>query len=102
MIKKYQISERAIYDLEKIWLYTLNKWSREQADRYHNLIIDEFEFIAENYELCRKINYVRFGYKMSKVKSHLIFFKKTKGNIIEIIRILHQNMDIENRLKNND
>ncbi|MDP4275070.1 MAG: type II toxin-antitoxin system RelE/ParE family toxin, partial [Bacteroidota bacterium] len=39
---------------------------------------------------------------MSKVKSHLIFFKKTEDNIMEIIRILHQNMDIENRLKNDD
>jgi len=35
---------------------------------------------------------------MSKVKSHLIFFKKKEDNIVEIIRILHQNMDIENRL----
>ena len=37
MIKKYRISEQAISDLGKIWLYTLNKWSREQADRTHNL-----------------------------------------------------------------
>jgi toxin ParE1/3/4 len=39
---------------------------------------------------------------MSKVKSHLIFYRKAEDNIIEIIRILHQNMDIENRLKNDD
>ncbi|NJK86461.1 MAG: type II toxin-antitoxin system RelE/ParE family toxin [Bacteroidales bacterium] len=99
MIKKYRISEKAISDLEKIWLYTFNKWSREQADRYHNLIVDEIEYIVENFEFCRKMDYVRAGYRMSKVKSHLIFFKKAEDNIIEIIRILHQNMDIENRLK---
>jgi toxin ParE1/3/4 len=102
MNKKYRISEKAISDLENIWLHTLNKWSREQADRYHNLIIDEINFIADHYELCRKMDYVRSGYRMSKVKSHLIFCKKHKDNIIEIIRILHQNMDIENRLKNDD
>jgi toxin ParE1/3/4 len=102
MIKKYRISEKAISDLEKIWLYTLNKWSREQADRYHNLIMDEIEYIVDNFDLCRKMDYVRVGYKMSKVKSHLIFCKTTEDNIIEIIRILHQNMDIENRLKEND
>jgi len=102
MNNKYRISEKAIFDLEKIWLYTLNKWSIEQADRYHNLIIDEIQFIVDNYELCGKMDYVRTGYRMSKVKSHLIFFKKTEDNIIEIIRILHQNMDIENRLKNDD
>lgn len=102
MNKKFRISEKAISDLEKIWLYTLNKWSREQADRYHNLIIDEIKFIVDNYELCRKMDYVRMGYRMSKVKSHLIFFKKTDDKIIDIIRILHQNMDIEARLKNED
>jgi len=102
MNNKYRISQKAIFDLEKIWLYTLNNWSREQADRYHNLIINEIKFIVDNYESCRKIDYVRTGYRMSKVKSHLIFFKKTEDNTIEIIRILHQNMDIENRLKNDD
>ncbi|MBK8806545.1 MAG: type II toxin-antitoxin system RelE/ParE family toxin [Bacteroidales bacterium] len=99
---KYRISDKAIFDIEKIWLYTLNKWSREQADRYHNLIVDEIKFIVGNFELCKKMDHVRAGYRMSKVKSHLIFFKKTEDDIIEIIRILHQNMDIENRLKNDD
>ncbi len=48
------------------------------------------------------MDYIRTGYKMSNVKSHLIFFRKVDDNIIEIIRILHQNIDIEDRLKNDD
>jgi toxin ParE1/3/4 len=73
MKKNYLISSKAISDLEKIWLYTLKKWSKEQADRYHNLIVDEIEYIAENYEICRRIDHIRPGYRISKVKSHLIF-----------------------------
>lgn len=99
MIQKYRISEKAIDDLEKIWLYTLKKWSLEQADRYHNLIVNEIEFISENFNLSRKIDYIRTGYRISKVKSHLILYKKSVDGIIEIVRILHQKMDIENRLK---
>ena len=99
MIRRYRISEKAVTDLEKIWLYTLNKWSLEQADRYHNLIINEIEYIADNFNLSRRMDYVRSGYRMSKVKSYLIFYKKNEDDIIEVIRILHQNMDIENRLK---
>ena len=99
MIPKYRISEKALEDLEKIWLYTLKKWSLEQADRYHNLIINEIEFITNNYNLSRKVDYIRTGYKISSVKSHLIFYKKSEDGIIEIVRILHQKMDIENRLK---
>ena len=102
MIKKYRISKKAISDLEKIWLFTLNNWSREQADRYHHLIIIEIEYMVDNFDLCPRMDHIRVGYKMSKVKSHLIFFKKAEDNIIEIIRILHQNMDIENRLKKKD
>ena len=94
-----QIYIENIYDLEKIWLFTLNKWSKEQADRYHNLIIDEIEYIVDNFELSRRIDYIRPGYRMTKVKSHLIFFRMPEGNVLEIIRILHQSMDIENRLK---
>lgn len=99
MIRKYRISEKAIEDLEKIWLYTLKKWSVEQADRYHNLIMNEIAFIATNFNLSRKIDYIRAGYRISKVKSHLIFYKKSEDNIIVIVRILHQNMDVENRIK---
>jgi len=99
MIPKYRIREKAIEDLEKIWLYTYRKWSLEQADRYHNLIINEIEFIVKNFNLNRYAGHIRTDYRTSKVKSHLIFYKKTSDEIIEIVRILHQNMDIENRLK---
>lgn len=94
---KYRISEKAITDLENIWLYTFKKWSKEQADRYHNLIIQEIEFIVDNFNLCRKVDYIRAGYRMTKVKSLLIFLRKS-DDFIEIIRILHENMDVENRL----
>ena len=99
MKTKYRISERALDDLERIWIYTLNKWSKEQADRYHKLLIDEIEYITDNFELCRNVDHIRAGYSVSKVKSHMIFFKKSDDNIVDVIRILHQMMDIENRLE---
>jgi toxin ParE1/3/4 len=39
MIQQYRISEKAIEDLEKIWIYTFKKWSKEQAGRYHKLLL---------------------------------------------------------------
>ncbi|WP_154662325.1 type II toxin-antitoxin system RelE/ParE family toxin [Vaginella massiliensis] len=41
---------------------------------------------------------IKKNYRCSKIKSHLIFFKKTKSNEIEVIRVLHEKMDIENQL----
>ena len=93
----YIISKRAVSDLEKIWLYTFNTWSVEQADRYYSLIIDEIEYICRNIDSGKSMNYVRKGYRASKVKSHLIFYP-VYNDTVEIIRILHERMDIDNRL----
>ena len=99
MNKKYRISQQAIEDLENIWIYTLKKWSKEQANRYYNLIIEEIEFVADNFMIGKSAEQTRKNYRVTKVKSHLIFYRKTENNIIEIIRILHERMDIPGRLK---
>jgi toxin ParE1/3/4 len=95
----YKISNEASYDLEKIWLYTFENWSLEQADRYLNLIFDEIEYLCLKPNSGTDFSYVRKGFFKSKVKSHLIFYRvNTKLNELEIIRILHQMMDIDNHL----
>ena len=93
----FVISKIAVSDLEDIWLYTVGNWSVEQADRYYNLIFDEVNFICRNINTGKSIEHVRKGYRASKVKSHLIFFR-VKNDTVEIIRILHEQMDIKNRL----
>jgi toxin ParE1/3/4 len=96
---EFVISEKALEDINNIWIFTAENWSEEQADRYYNLIIDEIEYIVQNFEMARDLGKIRKKYKYSKVKSHLIFFKKDKSNEIEIVRVLHERMDIEKRLK---
>lgn len=93
----YVISKKAVSDLEEIWLYTVEKWSLALADRYYKLIFDEIDFICRNSNAGKSMEHVRKGYRASKVKSHLIFYR-VFNNTIEVIRILHERMDIENRL----
>lgn len=95
----YRISEKAVEDLENIWVYTFEKWSAEQADRYYQLIINEIEFISKHYNTGKAMDHIKKGYRASIVKSHLIFYRIGQDNVIEIIRILHQRMDIENKIK---
>lgn len=89
--------EKAVEDLENIWIYTLQNWSLEQADRYHSLIYKEIDFLALKPALGKDMSHLRKGYRCSKVKSHIIFYKCGVLEI-EIIRILHESMDIPNRL----
>ncbi len=96
---KYRFTNEAVKDLEEIWSYTNKKWSIEQADRYYNLIIDEIEFISSNPHLGKSIDYIKEGYKSTKVKSHVVFYKQHENDTILIVKILHQNMDIKKRMK---
>ena len=96
---KYRITNLASQDLENIWLYTFENWSIEQADRYLNLIIDEIEYLAQKPDSGSVFSSVRKGYYRSRIKSHFIFYRiDHKNDVVEIIRILHQRMDIGNRL----
>ncbi len=96
---KYRISNKAIEDLEGIWVYTYKNWSVEQADRYYKLIIDEIEFVAKNFYSGKSMAHIKKGYRASLVKSHMIFYRIVNEDHIEIIRILHQMMDVESNLK---
>lgn len=94
----YKISNEALNDLQNIWIYTFKNWSIAQADRYFNLIMDEIEYLSENPNNGKDYGHVRQGYYCSKVKSHLVFYKiNAEQNEIEIIRILHQQMDIDSK-----
>lgn len=95
----YLISEEALNDLESIWVYTNEVWSEAQADRYLNFIFDEIELISKDPAQGKEYSHVREGYYQISVKSHFIFYRLSKSEQeIEIVRILHQRMDIENRL----
>jgi len=93
----YVISKKAIADMEEIWLYTVDTWSVTQADRHYSLIFDEIGYICKNTTAGKTMDHVRKGYRASKVKSHLIFYRIINGTV-EIIRILHERMDIDSRL----
>jgi toxin ParE1/3/4 len=96
---KYRISNQVVEDINNIWIYTFNKWSKEQADRYYDLIIKEIEFVSDNFMMGKSVEETRKNYRVTKIKSHLIFYKKLENEIVEIVRILHQRMDVKKYLK---
>lgn len=90
----YLLSNRAEKDLIDIWQYTLNKWSREQADIYTRKLLDACTFISTAPELVGiSYDHVLGGYRALPVGKHLVFYKIINGKVL-IVRFLHQRMDV--------
>lgn len=93
----FQISTLALEDLENIWEYTVEQWSKEQANKYYNEIFEVIDRICENSDTGKTIDDIKKGHRRTNVKSHMIIYK-VKGKTMYIDRILHQKMDIEKHL----
>ena len=95
---KYKISVKAQTDLINIWEYTYENWSLEQADRYIMILTDQFQEIAKNPNTGKNYEGLERDYRGFQIKSHVIFYEHMENEFVEIIRILHKRMDLENRL----
>ena len=93
MPQKCVLSPMAEADLEEIWIYTAQEWSREQAEIYTNDIVDAFEDIAAGKKVGRPA-LVREGYRKTLIGRHAIYYQN-RSEVIAIIRILHQSMDVD-------
>lgn len=95
---KVILRQEAIDDLNDIWDYTFKKWSEKQADKYYATIKLVCNRIGENPDVGKEyygINKNLLGFKSGK---HIIFYQSLTENKIEVIRILHERMDIKNKL----
>jgi toxin ParE1/3/4 len=98
MDSSYKLTNKAVDDLTTIWKYTIEKWSEQQADKYYSSLLDSCQAIANNPELGKNYFGIApdlFGLKTNR---HIIFYRKLIDKPIEITRILHERMDLENRL----
>ena len=95
---KVILRQEAIDDLNSIWDYTFEQWSESQADKYYATIKFACQAIGINPELGRE--YVGISNSLLGLKSgkHIIFYHLISENEIEVIRILHERMDLKNKL----
>ena len=96
---KFFLSNRAVEDLSSIWNYTCEKWSERQADLYYHLLINAFEKLVRNPGIGIKYFDIFPGLRGLKIGHHLVFYFVTEGRDVEIVRILHERMDVAGRMK---
>lgn len=86
-------------DLFNIYLYTYQTWGADQAKTYTDALKAAINRIAEKPERpeTKDRSSLYPGCRSYLMKRHLIFYR-VSGDYLEIMRILHGNMDITSRL----
>ena len=93
----YRLSPAAQADLESIWDYTVRQWGEAQAEFYTRGIQAACEALINGTLVSQSAEDIRAGYRKVAVGSHVMFFRMQSDGV-EIIRILHQSMDVERHL----
>ena len=79
--------------------YTFEVWSETQADRYYHMLLDSCQELADEKVFGKDYREVEERMLGIKIGQHIIFYRKVKGNKIEIARILHSKIDLKNRIQ---
>ena len=99
-MRGFKVTEKALADLKEIARYTQNRWGRDQRIKYLAQLDSLFARLVNDPHLGTDYSEVRSGYRGYIEGKHIVFFRQ-KNTHIEIIRILHQSMDIAVRLNAN-
>lgn len=97
-MNRYVFAPAADDDLVEIYLYTFERWSRDQADMYTARIRATCDGIAVGSVRCKPIPEFGGKYFKASVGSHFIVCRRDADRLI-IVRILHQRMDIVSHLE---
>ncbi|MCP4702407.1 MAG: type II toxin-antitoxin system RelE/ParE family toxin [Gammaproteobacteria bacterium] len=95
----FKLTAKAKTDLKKIAIFTQKRWGRTQRNSYLLQFDQCFHLLADNPSIGSVCNYIKPGYRKFPQGSHLIFYLTDKNGCIEIIRILHKNMDVNSKFR---
>lgn len=96
---RFLLTDKAIDDLTKIWNYTFDTWSESQADKYYDELLAFCQTLAEDPGRGRSYIQLIPNLKGAKINRHIIFYRTISESIIEIERVLHEQMDLKSRLE---
>jgi toxin ParE1/3/4 len=97
-VSQYLLSPAAQADLEQIWDYARGRWGVDQAEEYLRELQRAIERAAANPRIGRACDEIRPGYRKLAAGSHTLFYRVTAGAVIDVVRVLHQRMDVDRHL----
>lgn len=93
-----RLTNEAIKDFKEIGRYTQKEWGRSQRVLYLSKLDACFHIIANEPGIGKPCDDIRPGYRKYHYGRHLIFYKQS-SECIDIVRILHDQMDIESHFE---
>ncbi len=94
----FELTCKAKSDLKNIAIYTQNTWGKRQRNIYLTKLDKSFYALAADHLKGVDCSEICIDYRKYNVGKHIIFFREVNVNLIEIVRILHERMDIETYL----
>ncbi|OBI43659.1 plasmid stabilization protein ParE [Mycobacterium kyorinense] len=98
MSSRYLLSPAARADLEQIWDYTNDRWGVDQAEEYLRELQHAIGRAAANPLIGRACDEIRPGYRKLAAGSHTLYYRVTAEGVVDIVRILHQRMDVDRHI----
>ena len=96
-LKIFPAARRRIIE---IWHYTDKAWGEKQADKYVRGLHKAIEEAGSKKYLWRKIGHEDVkGIYFVRYARLYIFFRELSKEMLGVINVLHESMDIPNRLK---
>lgn len=91
----FVLTNKALNDLKEIGHYTQRMWGREQRNRYLSTLDQCFQDLASAPLMGQECDAIRSGYRKYLAGKHLIFYRILTPDPIEIVRVLHERMDVK-------
>jgi toxin ParE1/3/4 len=95
----YNLTKKAAEDLTHIWNYTVDTWSENQADQYYFMLLDSCQDITDKKVFGKQYEGIYTGLLGIKAGKHIIFYRQINQDVVEIARILHERMDLKERIR---
>ena len=95
----YELTEAADADVQAIARYTVKTWGIEQARRYEAILESHFQAIGREKARARGFLKHRPELRISRIEHHDVFHLLRANQGPLILAVLHENMDLVNRLR---
>ena len=96
-MSRFQLTRKAEVDLKTIARYTQKTQGRKQRNLYLSGLDKCFHLLADEPDLGLSCDEIKQDYRKFHKSRHIIFYRKVDDKI-EIVRVLHERMDVEHHL----